>query len=372
MDRRFKGVPRLSGLRHFDDGVSVLSMETGDEAKAMEKVFVPLMAGTRPAEVVGAARCLMDFLYRAHRPQLDENDLAALESDWQEFHDYKDIFETAGLLNTARMFNGIPKIHMLRHYGNSIRELGTTDGYSTETPERLHIEYVKVAYRVSKGPDQIPQMARWLQRREAMAMLRHRLERQGVVARRKLGWRRDGSVEDLGVEEAEVEGVEAINGGDEEVVCEVGGIGVGVDPGDAGAHNAGRNNDCGGVYQPAKLSLVMAKRPPQPKVPGSELQEEYHAVDFIQKLREFLRQHAPHIYVNIDELTDFEVWTRFRLIHEPLPFAPLLGPKIDRIRAYPGPPSNSRQSVHNRAFDTVLLNAFPNRNGLHRKLSMYI
>lgn len=99
MDRRYTGVPPLSGLRHFDDGISILSMETGAEARAIERTFIPVMAGSQPAEVVGAARCIMDFLYRAHRPQLNENDLVALEMDLSEFHDKAPHASALHLLN---------------------------------------------------------------------------------------------------------------------------------------------------------------------------------------------------------------------------------------------------------------------------------
>lgn len=353
MDRRYTGVPPLSGLRHFDDGISILSMETGAEARAIERTFIPVMAGSQPAEVVGAARCIMDFLYRAHRPQLNENDLVALEMDLSEFHDYKPIFESEGLLNTRAMFNGIPKLHMLRHYTSSIRQMGTTDGYNTETPERLHIDYVKVGYRASKGPDQIPQMARHLQRREALAIVRARLERHGVIPKRQVIWQRDGTFEEFSNDAEDLDGEEDELDGEEDM-CPEANEDV-VDSADVDAVI--------GVYR----RLLLAKRPPR-AVHGLNVMSEFHAPDFIKALRTFLDTYCPHAeFIDFDEHTAFEVWTRLRLIHDELPFAPLVGPKIDRVRAYPGPPNGSRRSVHTRAFDTVLLDAFPDKPGIHRE-----
>ncbi|KAI6037280.1 hypothetical protein PISMIDRAFT_12909 [Pisolithus microcarpus 441] len=46
--------------------------------------------------------------------------------------------------------------------------LGSTDGYNTEYPERLHIDYAKDAYRVSNKRDYVEQMALWLQWQEAI------------------------------------------------------------------------------------------------------------------------------------------------------------------------------------------------------------
>jgi hypothetical protein len=35
------------------------------------------------------------------------------------------------------------------HYVTCIRALGLADGYNTESPERLHIDFAKEAYRAS-------------------------------------------------------------------------------------------------------------------------------------------------------------------------------------------------------------------------------
>lgn len=46
--------------------------------------------------------------------------------------------------------------------------VGASDGYNTESPERLHIDYAKDAYRASNKRDYTEQMARWLSRQEAV------------------------------------------------------------------------------------------------------------------------------------------------------------------------------------------------------------
>ncbi len=72
-------------------------------------------------------------------------------------------------LNIREHFN-IPKFHAIQHYVESIRRLGSADGYNTESPERLHIDFAKKAYRASNRRDYTEQMALWLQRQEAMAL----------------------------------------------------------------------------------------------------------------------------------------------------------------------------------------------------------
>ena len=49
-----------------------------------------------------------------------------------------------------------------------IQSLGSTDGYNTESPECLHIDFAKAAYRTSNKCDYMEQMAIWLQCQEAI------------------------------------------------------------------------------------------------------------------------------------------------------------------------------------------------------------
>ena len=45
--------------------------------------------------------------------------------------------------------------------------MGSADGYNSESPERLHIDFAKEAYCASNKRDYVEQMAIWLQRQEA-------------------------------------------------------------------------------------------------------------------------------------------------------------------------------------------------------------
>ena len=90
--------------------------------------------------------------------------LAAMQDSLSLFHVNKGILIE---LRIREHFN-IPKIHSLMHYVSSIRVLGSADGYNTEYPERLHINYAKDAYRASNKRDYVEQMALWLQHQEAI------------------------------------------------------------------------------------------------------------------------------------------------------------------------------------------------------------
>jgi len=48
----------------------------------------------------------------------------------------------------------LPKLHSwIYHIINSVRSFGAINGYTTETYESLHKEYVKVPYRLSNKKD---------------------------------------------------------------------------------------------------------------------------------------------------------------------------------------------------------------------------
>src|ERR1700676_1013305 len=70
-------------------------------------------------------------------------------------------------LNQRDHFN-IPKLHSMLHYLASIKSRGSADGYNSESPERLHIDYAKDAYRATNKRDYVEQMTIWLWQQEAV------------------------------------------------------------------------------------------------------------------------------------------------------------------------------------------------------------
>ncbi|KAI0734917.1 hypothetical protein C8Q72DRAFT_915016, partial [Fomitopsis betulina] len=82
------------------------------------------------------------------------------------YHKHKDILKTLGI----RQHLNIPKFHSLVHYADSICSLGTTDNYNTEMFERLHIDCAKKAWHALNHRNEQPQMTKWLERREKIAM----------------------------------------------------------------------------------------------------------------------------------------------------------------------------------------------------------
>jgi hypothetical protein len=133
------------GLRHFKKGISTVSQSTGREHKEMQKVFVALLAGAVQEEVLIVVRALIDFIYYAQFQSHTTDTLEALRACLETFHKHKNILVD---LEVHDHFN-IPKIHSMEHYVQAIISLGSADGFNSEAPERLHIDYAKDAYRAS-------------------------------------------------------------------------------------------------------------------------------------------------------------------------------------------------------------------------------
>jgi hypothetical protein len=166
LDARFKSVPSHLGLRHFKNGISSVSQWTGGEHKAMEKVFLGLLIGSLDDRAIQAVRAALDFIYYSSLQSHTSATLAALSQSLTDFHTHRNVFIETGARNPPH-FN-VPKIHSIEHYVELIHRFGSADGFNTESPERLHIDYAKDAYRASNGRDYTIQMTNWLRRQEAV------------------------------------------------------------------------------------------------------------------------------------------------------------------------------------------------------------
>ena len=109
----------------------------------MEKVFLGVITGTVDKQVIKAVRGVVDFIsyvcFEVHTKQ----SLEKMDRAWSAIHENKRIFLELGIHEN---FN-IPKFHSLIHYITAICLHGTLDGYNTEYPEHLHIDFAKVPFR---------------------------------------------------------------------------------------------------------------------------------------------------------------------------------------------------------------------------------
>ncbi|CAE6534652.1 unnamed protein product [Rhizoctonia solani] len=177
LDDRFSAMPRAEGLTHFSKGITAVGQWTGRQSKQLLAQFLPTVVGGLTPELANMVRVLVDFMYQAHASSLTDLDLTEMEKDLRTFHELKELLVIRGVYESEARFNMVPKLHMLRHWVQSIRELGTPDGYNTEAPEHLHIEYAKVPWRASNKVKPLEQMVTYIQRQEAIRKHRHYLDR---------------------------------------------------------------------------------------------------------------------------------------------------------------------------------------------------
>ncbi|KAJ7061358.1 hypothetical protein C8F01DRAFT_987521 [Mycena amicta] len=165
MDARFMATNAFAGLRHFKKGITKVSQWTGREHKEMQRVFLGVLAGAVSDKVLTVGKALIDFIYLASLQSHTTATLKLMQAALDTFHQHKKVFVDAKI---REHFN-IPKLHALQHYIDAIRQFGSADGYNTESPERLHIDFAKNAYRTTNKRDYTEQMTLWLQRQEAVA-----------------------------------------------------------------------------------------------------------------------------------------------------------------------------------------------------------
>ncbi|KAJ3559132.1 hypothetical protein NM688_g529 [Phlebia brevispora] len=168
IDARCTRMPPNRHVRIFKKGISTLSRVSGEEHRDIYRLLLGLIVdlrlpgGASSARLVRAVRAMLDFLYLAQYPVHSDETLQSMDEALQTFHENKQVFIDLGI----REDFVLPKLHNVGHYSYYIQLYGTTDNYSTEYTERLHIDYTKDAYRASNKKDEFRQMAIWLERKE--------------------------------------------------------------------------------------------------------------------------------------------------------------------------------------------------------------
>ncbi|GBC42276.2 hypothetical protein GLOIN_2v1783703 [Rhizophagus irregularis DAOM 181602=DAOM 197198] len=157
VDHRLAAIPRFPSLKIFTNSIQSIARLTANEYRNLMKVMV----------------FVVDNLFVNNED--DENfvkneDLAKLYEAWNEMYAisrYENFKESdlakfrESINNWSQMFIKIlqcmspselklPKLHLWAyHIIDSIRSFGAVNGYTTETYESLHKEYVKNSYRLS-------------------------------------------------------------------------------------------------------------------------------------------------------------------------------------------------------------------------------
>ena len=306
IDARFRSIPGYPGLRHFKNGISFVSQWTGREHKEMQRIFAGLLVGAVQASALRTAVSVINFIYYAQLQVHTSKTLKYLQKALEAFHENKEIFITAGI---REHFN-IPKIHSMVHYFAAIQSRGSLDGYNTESPEQLHIDYAKEAYRASNKKEYVRQMTVWLGRQEAVARFRAYLDY--VTA---------------------------------------------LDPiaPDAVPDDEPHDYEDDEMEQPHS-DLSLAIKPAYPHTDLNILTTQFKAPKFLSALSTYIRRLIPPPALPVlPNLVDrFDVYKRITILRPSNPAAGF--PKsVDRLRATPSVPANGRSKAVPAHFDTVLV-----------------
>ncbi|KZT19220.1 hypothetical protein NEOLEDRAFT_1183593 [Neolentinus lepideus HHB14362 ss-1] len=178
IDRRIAVVPPFTGLRHFPEGCG-FKQWTGDDSKALMKVYLPVLDGLLPRDIVRSIRSLVDFCYLARQDVHTSDTIKDLKTALADFHKYRDIFQTTGVRPDG--FSSLPRQHSLMHWPRSIWEYGAPNGLCSSITESKHIKAVKEPYRCSNHYEALAQMLLTNQRLDKLAASRVDFSSRGML-----------------------------------------------------------------------------------------------------------------------------------------------------------------------------------------------
>ncbi|KAF7329470.1 hypothetical protein MKEN_00209400 [Mycena kentingensis (nom. inval.)] len=176
IDRRIAVTPPFPGLRRFKTGRG-FKQWTGDDSKALMKVYLPAIAGRVPSEMVQAVSALMEFCYLVRRSVIDEDGLRAIREAIERFHRYREVFRRV----RPEGFS-LPRQHSMKYYPGGVEDFGAPNGLCSSLTESKHIKAVKRPWRRSNRNEPLGQMLLTNQRLDKIAAARADFTARGMLA----------------------------------------------------------------------------------------------------------------------------------------------------------------------------------------------
>ncbi|KAG1719032.1 hypothetical protein EDB19DRAFT_1898883 [Suillus lakei] len=174
IDRRIAAVASFSGLQQFPQGRN-FKQWTGDDSKALMKVFLPAIEGHVPQDMVRAFCALLEFCYLVQRNVITEDTMIQIQDALYRFHHYRKIF------NTVIPTFSLPRQHSMTHYVDMIRLFGTPNRLCSSITELKHIKAVKEPWRWSNRHNALGQMLVTNQRLDKLAASRVDFDARGML-----------------------------------------------------------------------------------------------------------------------------------------------------------------------------------------------
>ncbi|KAF8262141.1 hypothetical protein EI94DRAFT_1773267 [Lactarius quietus] len=220
IDHRVAAVPPFPGLRRFGDGRD-FKQWTGDNLKALMKVFLTAAAGYIPSAMVRCIASFMDACYIARWNAIDLPSLKCFQDHVQTFHQLRDVFIEAGV----RVEISFPHQHALSHFYHAIHQFSSPNGLCSSITESKHILATKDTWRRSSKNNPMGQMVRTIQRMDKMLVLRRCFEEGGMLDGFAFSPKFGNTTNDMShmpmddSEEHENEDEAIVSGGAEDVKC---------------------------------------------------------------------------------------------------------------------------------------------------------
>ncbi|KAJ7048802.1 hypothetical protein C8F01DRAFT_1275964 [Mycena amicta] len=179
IDRRIAAVPSFPGLRHFKQGRQ-FSQWTGDDLKALMKVYLPALKDLVPPQIVQALSSFLDFCYLVRRHDFNQSTLDAINTALEKYHELREVF---GKLDVRPDGFSLPRQHSMKHYASEIKQFGAPNGLCSSITESRHITAVKKPWRRSNRFEALGQMLLTNQRLDKLAASRADFEERGMLPR---------------------------------------------------------------------------------------------------------------------------------------------------------------------------------------------
>ncbi|KAH8106722.1 hypothetical protein BXZ70DRAFT_1069328 [Cristinia sonorae] len=179
IDRRIALAPAFPGLRRFHQGRD-FKQWTGDDSKALMKVYIPAIKGLVPDEMVRTFSSFLEFCYLVRRSVITATTLTQIEDALATFHQHRKIFVETGVRPDG--FASLMRQHALDHYPRHIRQFGAPNGLCSSITESKHIKAVKEPWRRSNRFEALGQMLLTNQRLDKLAAARSDFEARGMLA----------------------------------------------------------------------------------------------------------------------------------------------------------------------------------------------
>ncbi|KAI0676186.1 hypothetical protein C8Q78DRAFT_1065111 [Trametes maxima] len=179
IDRRIATVPPFSKLRHFHEGRG-FKQWTGDDSKALMKVYLPAIDGLIPEEMVRAVRSFLEFCYLVRRDVQTEDTVKQIEAALNAFKEHREIFRTTGVRPDGF---SLPRQHSMEHYIDRIWDFAACNGVCSSITESKHITAVKEPWCRSNRYEALDQMLTTNQRLDKLATARVDFADRGMLSR---------------------------------------------------------------------------------------------------------------------------------------------------------------------------------------------